>query len=69
MPLDLLLLNKPLKHGDIWSRTRDDLMAMVWTGKHDVYILRNMHSRTGGEGNFCDEYGNALKPKNVQDNN
>jgi hypothetical protein len=69
MPLDMLPPNKRLKRGDIQSRTRDDLMAMVWKDKHDVYVLTNMHSPPATEGNFCDNYGNALKPQIVQDYN
>jgi hypothetical protein len=69
MTLDQLPPNKRLKHGDIQSRTRDGLTAMVWKDKHDMYVLRNMHSPPAMEGNFCDEHGNALKPQTVQDYN
>jgi hypothetical protein len=69
MPLDLLPPNKRLKHGDIRSRTRDDLMAMVWSHKRDVYVLTNMHNPPAMEGNFCDKHENTLKPQTVQDYN
>jgi hypothetical protein len=69
MPLDLLPPNKRLKRGDILSRTRDDLTAMVWRDKRDVCVLTNMHNPPAIEGNFCDEHGNALKPQIIQDYN
>jgi hypothetical protein len=40
MPRDLLPGNNRLKRGDILSRTRDDLTAMVWRDKRDVHILQ-----------------------------
>jgi hypothetical protein len=43
-PQNLPSQNKRLKPGDIHSRTRDDLMAIVCRDKHDVYILTNMHN-------------------------
>jgi hypothetical protein len=61
--------NKPLKRGDIRSRTSDDLTAMVWRDKCDVYVLTNMHNPPATEGNFCDEHGNTLKLQIVQDYN
>jgi hypothetical protein len=48
---------------------RDNLMAMVWSDKCDVYILyvlTNMHNPPAAEDNFFDRYGNALKPQIVQ---
>jgi hypothetical protein len=68
MPQDLLPRNNRLKRGDILSRTTDDLTALVWKDKRDVYILTNMH-HPPTNGNFCDEHGNALKPVIVQDYN
>jgi hypothetical protein len=59
IPHDQVLPNKRLKHGDILSRTRDDLMAVVWIYKRDMYVLTNMHNPPATEGNFCDEHGNA----------
>jgi hypothetical protein len=61
MPLDLLPPNKRLKCGDICSRRRDDLTAMVWRDGRDVYVLTNMHNPPATEGNCCDKHGNALK--------
>jgi hypothetical protein len=63
MPWNLLPWNNRLKRGNILSRTRDDLTAMVWRGKRDVHILTNMH-HPPANGNFCDEHGNATKPRN-----
>jgi hypothetical protein len=65
MPQDLL---PPLKRGDILSRTRNDLTAMGWKDKRDVYILTSMH-HPPTNGNFYDEHGNALKLVIVQDYN
>jgi hypothetical protein len=52
MPHDLLLRNKQLKSGNISSRIRDDLIAMVWREKHDMYVLTNKHNPPATEGNF-----------------
>jgi hypothetical protein len=59
---------KQLKHGDIQSRTRDDLTATVWRDKFDM-CTENIHSPPAAEGNFCDEHRNCLKPQIVQDYN
>jgi hypothetical protein len=61
--------NKPLKRGDIRTRTRDDLTAVVCIDKHDMYVLTNMHNPPATEGNFCDKHGNTLKLQTVQDYN
>jgi hypothetical protein len=68
MPQDLLPRNNRLKRGDILSRSRDDLMAMVWRDKRDIHVLTNMH-HPPANGNFCDEHGNAIKPEIIQDYN
>jgi hypothetical protein len=68
MPRDLLPQNNRLKRGDILSRTRDDLTAMVWRDKKEVHLLTNMH-HPPANGNFCDEHGNAIKPEIIQDYN
>jgi hypothetical protein len=68
MPHNLLLWSNRLKRGDILSRTRDDLTAMVWRAKCDVHILTNMH-HPPTNGNFCDKHGNAIKPEIIQDYN
>jgi hypothetical protein len=62
LPQNLLPQNKRLKPGDIHSRTKDDMMAMVRRDKRDVYTLTNMHNPPTN-GNFCDKHGNAIKPR------
>jgi hypothetical protein len=57
-----------LKKGDIRTRVRGDMTALVWKDKRDVYLLTNMHCPPA-EGNFCDEHGNAIKPAIVADYN
>jgi hypothetical protein len=68
MPHDLIPPNKRLKRGDVCSRTRDDLTAILWKDKHDVYVLTNIHNPPP-TGNFCDKDGNTLKPQIIQDYN
>ena len=41
---------------------------MVWKDKIDVCLLTNIHDPPR-EGNYRDEYGNAIKPANVVDYN
>jgi hypothetical protein len=60
---------KWLKHGDIGSRTRDELMAMVCRDKWHMCILTKIYSPPATEGNLCDEHGNVLKLQIVQDYN
>jgi hypothetical protein len=43
---------------------RSDLMGIVWKERWDVIML----THPTAEGNFCDEYGNILKPATIQDN-
>ncbi|PNF19047.1 hypothetical protein B7P43_G11709 [Cryptotermes secundus] len=57
-----------LKKGDIRVRVRQNLTALVWKDKRDVYMLTNMHSPPA-EGSFCDEHGNAIKPAIVANYN
>jgi hypothetical protein len=54
-----------LKRGDIRTKVRDDLTALFWKDKRDVLMLTNMHSAPE-EGNYCDEYGNAMRPKIIE---
>jgi hypothetical protein len=68
MPWDLLPRNNRLTQGDILSRTRDDLTAMVWRDKRDVHLPTNMH-HPPANGNLCDQHGNAIKPEIIQDYN
>jgi hypothetical protein len=53
--------NLKLKWGDIKTRVRGNITAIIWKDKRDVNILTNMY-HPSEEGNFCDEHGNALKP-------
>jgi hypothetical protein len=55
-----------LKWGDIKIWVKGDLTALVWKDKRKVNTLTNTYCPPA-EGNFCDEYGNALKPAIVQD--
>jgi hypothetical protein len=57
-----------LKKGDIRTRVRRDMTAIIWKDKRDVYMLTNMHYPPA-EGNFCDQHGNAIKPAIVADYN
>jgi hypothetical protein len=41
---------------------------MVWRDKRDIYILKNMYNPLTNS-NFCDEHGNAIKPRIIQDYN
>jgi hypothetical protein len=51
-----------LKQGDIKTKVKGDLTTVVWKGKGNINMLTNMHCPPPAEGNFCDEYVNALKP-------
>jgi hypothetical protein len=42
-----------LKRGDIKTRVKDDLPAVVWKDKRNVNVLKNMQ-RFRAEGNVCD---------------
>jgi hypothetical protein len=57
-----------LKRDDIRTKVRDDLTALLWKGKRDVLMLTNMHPALK-EGNYCDKYGNAIRPKIIEDYN
>jgi prepilin-type processing-associated H-X9-DG protein len=39
---------------------------MVGRGKHDIYILTDMHN-SPANGNFCDGHENAAKSRIIQD--
>jgi hypothetical protein len=39
---------------------------VIWKGKCDVRILKNVH-KSIAEGNFCDEEGRAHKPATAED--
>jgi hypothetical protein len=49
--------NKQMKWRDIRSRTRDDLVAMVWREQHDMCERTNMHNPPATEGNFVTNMG------------
>ena len=40
--------------------TENDLTAVSWRNKHDVYILTNNH-KPPVEGNLCDDHGSSIK--------
>jgi hypothetical protein len=54
-----------LKKGDILSKVRDNLTAMCWKDKREVYMLSNIHPSLAN-GNFRDQYGYAIKPHIVE---
>jgi hypothetical protein len=63
-----VVLKRPiLKWSDIKTRVKGDLIASIWKDKRNN-MLMNMH-HPPEEDNFCDDYGNALKPVIVQDYN
>jgi hypothetical protein len=57
-----------LTWGDIRTRVRGNLTAMIWKNKRHVNMLTNMQ-HPPAEGNFRDEHGNTLKPVIIQDYN
>jgi hypothetical protein len=57
-----------LKWGDIRTRVRGNLTAMIWKDKRHENMLMNMH-HSPAEGNFCDDHRNTLKPAIIQDYN
>jgi hypothetical protein len=57
-----------LKRGNIQTKVRGDLNASLWKDKRDVLMLTNMHPAPK-EGNYCDEYGNVIRPKIIEDYN
>ena len=57
-----------LKRGDIKTKVKGNLTAVVWKDRQSVNVLKNLHSPPL-EGNFCDEHGKAMKPAIIQDCN
>jgi len=49
-----------MKRGDIMTKVKGNLTAIVWKAIRNVNILTNIHS-SPLEGNFCYEYGKAMK--------
>jgi hypothetical protein len=60
--------NLRLEWGDIKTMVRGNFTATVWKDKRDINLLMNKY-HPPPEGNFCDEYGNTLKPAIIQDYN
>jgi len=56
---------KILKRGDLKTKVKGSLTAMVWKDKRNGHILANMHSMPL-KGNFCDKHGKAVKPAIIQ---
>ena len=54
-----------LKSGDERVRTRGGLIASVWKGRREVYVLTNMDPPPE-EGNFCDDSNHTVKPHIVE---
>jgi hypothetical protein len=48
------------------TKVKGDLTTVVWKDKGNVNMLTNMH-HPSVDGNFSDEYVNALKPAILQD--
>ena len=57
-----------MKRGDLKTKVKGDLTAIVWKVEQNVRILANLHSLPS-EGNFYDERGKAVKPALIQDYN
>jgi hypothetical protein len=68
MPKDISSRVIKSKKGDIITRVRGNQSIVRWKDKRDVYVLTNMHSPPV-EGNFCDESGQAVKPRVIEDYN
>jgi len=66
MPRDIGPKSMKMERGtDIATRVRGNLRAVRWKDRRDVYILTNMHAPPA-EGNFIQEYGQAIKPRVVE---
>ena len=57
-----------LKSGDLKTKVKSSMTAIVWKDKWNVNIMMNMHSPPL-DSNFCDEDGKAVKPAIIQDHN
>ena len=57
-----------MKRGDLMTKVKGNLTAMVWKDVQNVNILTNMRS-SPLEGNFCEEYGKAMKLTVIHDCN
>jgi len=68
MPKDISSWAIKAKKGDIITQLRGNQSIVHWKDKHDVYVLTNMHTPPV-EGNFCDESGQAVKPRVIEDYN
>ena len=69
MPKDIISSQAiKAKKGDTITRVRGNQSIVHWKDKRDVYVLTNIHTPPV-EGNFCDESGNAVKPRVIEDYN
>jgi hypothetical protein len=68
MPKDISSRAMKAKKGDIITQVRGNQSIVRWKDKRDVYVLTNMHTPPV-EGNFCDDSGNAVKPRVIEDYN
>jgi hypothetical protein len=59
----ILEKDKP-KCGDIKTRVRGNLTAVIWKDKRAIKMLTNMH-HPPTKGTFYDEHRNSLKPATV----
>jgi len=64
MPSDFGPKKLKFTKGDVRVRTRDNLTALAWKDRRDVYMLTNMDPPPV-EGNFCDDSKRAVKPQIV----
>jgi len=68
MPQDLDPKRLTLRRSDLQVRTRGEFTTIIWRDKGDVNILTIIHGAPA-EGNFCYNYGKAIKPQIVADCN
>jgi hypothetical protein len=59
--------NLTFRWGDLKTRVKGKLTAVVWKGKQNMK-LADMHCLPA-KANFCNQYGNTLKPGIIQDCN
>ena len=55
-----------LNKGEIKTKVKGNMTAIVWKDKWNVNILMNMQCPPL-QGNFCDKHGKAVKPAIIQD--
>jgi len=64
MPSDIRPKKLKLTKGNIRVRIRENLTALAWKDRRDVYLLTNMDPPPE-EGNLCDDMKRAVKPQIV----